>query len=165
MKKFGSTILVITFIASFLLYFAWRDYSWADRVKSEVSGSGLKLVYEQDNHGSLERPWTWIKTPVTSLWYVDLEGMGQISDEIAVVRTVRISYNFGKPETTTSYELVDRSTGRSHILRSTPLTVDDLPKERFEDLKWHKYADDTPGIAIVDFVIANFSNIPKLRTP
>lgn len=69
--KYLTAIGVIIAIALWIFFSARSDYNWADLIIEQEVAKSWTIVVKQDNFSDLTLPWTWFKTPVTGLWFVN----------------------------------------------------------------------------------------------
>jgi hypothetical protein len=154
---------------------ARADYTWAESVIRKKVSEGWTLA-ATDNHGDLVRAWTWIKPPVTGLWFTRPDDVWEILDDtepprgpIVYAPVLRVSYDYSKTELDECIEFFDLGAGRSAFLPVGRSTADFVcpPNDAFcektrinqdadpwSELRWREYDPGTPG----DKLIKHFQN-------
>lgn len=152
--KYLKVIAIIGAISLWVFFSARSDYTWADLIVEQESPKGWAIIYKQDNFADLTLPWTWIKTPVTGLWFINDAHTKKISPEIYLIHTLRVSYDYSKTDKEESLELVNVKTSKSTFLDPKQ----DLSSFNVNNLKWHKYDPGTPGDQIIQHVVKKYEN-------
>ena len=147
--KYLKVIAVIAAISLWIIYSARSDYKWADLIVEQETTKGWTIVYKQDNFADLTLPWTWIKAPVTGLWFINDVHTKKLNRDIYIIHTLRVSYDYSKTDKEESLELVNVKTRESAFLN----TEQDLSTLNVSKLKWHRYELGTPGCRIIQYVV------------
>nr|VFJ78877.1 MAG: hypothetical protein BECKFW1821C_GA0114237_12084 [Candidatus Kentron sp. FW] len=150
--KYLKVIGIIGAISLWVFFSARSDYKWADLIVEQETSKGWAIAYRQDNFADLTLPWTWIKTPVTGLWFINDTHTQKINSEIYLIHTLRVSYDYSKTDKEESLELVNVKTRESVFLD----TEQDLSALSANKLKWHKYDPGTPGDQIIQYVVKKY---------
>ena len=150
--KYLKVIAIFVAISLWVFFSARSDYKWADLIVKQETPKGWAIVYKQDNFVDLTLPWTWIKTPVTGLWFINDAHTKKINQEIYLIHMLRVSYNYSKTDKEESLELVNVKTHESAFLEQEQ----DLSTLNVSKLKWHKYEPNTPGEQIIQYVVKKF---------
>lgn len=159
--KFLKIIGIIVIIIVIISFFAWGDYSWNQKIKNNLKDKGWTLVYEQNKFASLYRPWTWFKTPITGLWYIDTYEFTRISENIALCKVINIQNNYYETETYVSYDLFHVKKFATYFPSEEELKLVASKDLNFNALEWNEFNEDTPGKALIDFVVQGFDILPK----
>lgn len=84
-------ILNVTVILSLILGYAYFEYTWADRVISNV-GDNWIVVGKRPINVKLLKPWSWfIKNPVGSVLFVEKGGYGKLMDQYYFAHTLIVN--------------------------------------------------------------------------
>ena len=150
--KYLNVIAIIGAISLWVFFSARSDYMWADLIVEKETPKGWAIVYKSDNFSDLTQPWTWIKTPVTGLWFINDSHTKKISQEIYLIHTLRVSWDYTKTDKEESLELVNVKTSELALLDPEQ----DLSTLNANKLKWHKYKPGTPGDQIIQFVVKKY---------
>lgn len=145
-------VIIIAIVAGILgwIYISARaDYLWADKIIDHATSEGWELIVKQDNFGSLILPWTWIKNPVTGLWFIDKAVTQEIQPGIYQIRILRASYDYSKTETETYIEFVNIEKRE---------TAFNAPGKKLSELRWFKFEPGTPIDQITDYVVKQTLN-------
>ena len=149
MKRALKAIGGVIPMALLLLWWSWgirSDYAWADSVTMTKAKEGWSVAWT-GSEISLSKPWTWFKTPVTEIAFVNprktvLDVSGMVGVEI-----LRAEYDDGKTDESLSQNLID--CGKK---RSAPLPEDFKRGDDFEKLKWKDADPEFSGGKILQFV-------------
>lgn len=147
MKKYLTIIVGVLVVGAWIFFYDQSDYSWAELMTQKKTAEGWTLVATQDNFGDLARPWTWLKTPVTGLWFIKMIESRQLGS-IVLVPILRVSYDYSKTEQNEYFELFDVSKGNSAILEANV----PIEKINFSTIEWNNYKDGTPGDKLIKYV-------------
>lgn len=147
--KYLKVIAIVGAISLWVFFSAKSDYEWADLIIKEETPKGYTIVYKQDNFGDIVIPWTWIKTPVTGLWFINDSHSKKLNQDIYLIHTLHVSYDYSRTDKKQCWELVNTKTGESAILDPKQ----DLSDINTSKLKWHKYAVGTPGYQIIQYIV------------
>ncbi len=150
--KYLKVIAIIGAISLWVFFSARSDYKWADLIVEQETPKGWAIVYKQDNFADLTLPWTWIKTPVTGLWFIIDAHTKKQNQDIYLIHTLRVSYNYSKTDREEYLELVNIKTSESAFLDPKQ----DLSALNASNLKWHKYEPGTPGDQIIQYVAKKY---------
>ena len=99
-------------------------------------------------------PWTLIKTPVTGLWFVNDKNTRKVNQEIYLIHTQRVSYNYSRTDRDEYWELVNIRTKESAFLDPEQ----DISNLNINKLKWNKYETGMPGHQIIEFMVSYDKN-------
>ncbi len=150
--KYLKVIAIIGVISLWVFFSARPDYKWADLIVEQEIPKGWTILYEQNNFADLTLPWTWIKTPVTGLWFINNAYTKKINQKIYLIHTLRVSYDYSKTDREESLELVNVKMNESAFLDpEQELSTLDASK-----LKWHRYEPGTPGDQIIQYVVQKY---------
>ena len=136
-------------------FLVWGDYSWNLKIKDKINNQDLVLVYEQNSVGHLFRPWTWFKVPIMGLWYIDSKDCTKISENILLCKIVRIQYHYSETEYYEYYNLVNLNKFGLYFPSEEELRLLAVNKLNIDGIEWNKFNDDTPGIALLNYVSLN----------
>lgn len=143
LPKIGTALAVGLFI-----YFFWiqPDYNWARKIIEKKSNEDWILVTQKES-GDLIKPWTWFKTPITSLWFAKRNDILRIDSAIIAGHVYSISRIDDKTEGAEYFELFNSEEYGSHILNKP----DDLNSVKFDQIKWTNHKKGTPGGDLIDY--------------
>jgi hypothetical protein len=120
LKKALPILTGVLLVAIWIFFDASADYTWSEAVIRKKSSEGWTVAVAQDNFVDLARPWTWVKTPVTGLWFTRPAEMREILDDaepprgpIIFAPVLRASYDYSKTEQDEDLEFFDLGAGRS----------------------------------------------------
>jgi len=147
--KYIKVIVSIGIISLLLFFSAMSDYKWADLIVKQETPKGWVIVYKQNNFMDLTLPWTWIKTPVTGLWFIKDTHTQKLNQDIYLIHTLRVSYDYSRTERDESFEIVNIKTSESAFID----TDQDLSTLNVNNLKWYKFDSDTPGNQIIQYMV------------
>lgn len=150
--KYLKVIAIIGAISLWVFFSARSDYKWADLILEQETPKGWAIVYKQDNFADLTLPWTWIKTPVTGLWFINDAHTKKQNQDIYLIHTLRVSYNYSKTDREEYFELVNIKTSESVFLDPEQ----GLLALNASNLKWDKYEPGTPGDKIIQYVAKKY---------
>ena len=136
-------------------FLVWGDYSWNLKIKDKINNQDLVLVYEQNNVSHLTRPWTWFRTPIMGLWYIDSKDFINISENILLCKVLRIQYHYSETEYYEYYNLVNLNKFGLYFPSEEELRLLAVNKLNIDGIEWNKFNDDTPGIALLNYVSLN----------
>lgn len=146
LKAIGGAIPVLLL----LLWWTWgirADYKWGDLVIQQKSKDGWVVASKTDNVVSIAKPWTWVKTPVTALAFVNpRENVQDVSGMIGV-EILRADYEDEKTEEHISQNLIDCNKKQTALLPEDFKRGDDFSK-----LEWKAYKQEQPDGKIIEFV-------------
>lgn len=148
--KYLKVIAILGAISLWLLFSVKPDYEWANLTINEETPKGYTIIYKQHS-GSIVEPWTWIKSPVTALWFINDSHSKKLNQHIYLIHSLRVS----RTEKVQNWELVNIKTGESAFINPEQ----DLSDLNASKLKWHKYAVGTPGNQIIQYVVNNNENV------
>ena len=160
--RFLKIIGIIIAIIGIISFYAWGDYSWSQKIKNNLKDKGWTLVYEVDNFASMYRPWTWFKIPVTGLWYIDSDESTRISEDVALCKVIRIQYNYSGTEINESYDLFHIKKFAIYFPSEEELKLETFRDLDFNELDWNEFNEDTPGKALIDYVVNSIDILQKL---
>ena len=147
--KYLKVIVIVCIISLWIFFSARSDYQWADLIIEKEIPNGWSLIYKQDNLSDLTLPWTWIKAPVTGIWFINDSHTKKLNQKMYIIHTFRVSYDYSKTDKKDSWELVNVKTKESAILDTNQnLSAIDSSK-----LKWYKYEVGTPGYQIIQYMV------------
>ncbi len=149
--KYLKVIVIISAIFLWVFFSARSDYRCADLIVEQETPEGWTIIYKQDYFSDLTLPWTWIKTPVTGMWFINNAHTKKINQEIYLIHTLRVSYDYSQTDKEESFELVNTKTRESAFLDPEQ----DLSALNISKLKWYKYEPGTPGYQIIHYVLKN----------
>lgn len=150
--KYFKIIAIIGAIFLWVFFSARSDYRWADIIVEQETSKGWNLVYKQDNFADLTLPWTWIKTPVTGLWFINDAQTKKLTPDIYLIHTLRVSYDYSKTDRQESWNLINIMTRESAFIDPQQ----DLSTLNMSKLKWLKYEPATPGNKIIQYVVSMY---------
>ena len=142
------------FGAAIALWFgfpAYRQYTWADRVAKEASGSGWTAVGTINNYINLSSPWSLVRPPPVSAAFVRRDDARVTDDGKLVVRFL-LARNTSLAETNDEgYQgwLVLDCDGRRFA------SVSEADKS-LDELRWTVAGKDMPGSLALDFACRNY---------
>ncbi len=148
-KTFLQVSAVTLFLAAWILYGLWEDYSWSARTMRDKNNTALALAATQDDLLSITRVWTWFKQPITGIWLVNSNKAIHASG-LTIVPIRHLAYEY--PETSASdyLEAIDPRARKSAILPDRL----DTEKVLSGQLEWNAYPKDTPGDQILSYVVS-----------
>ena len=85
---------------------------------------------------------------MTGLWFIDDTHTRKISQEIYLIHTLRVSYDYSKTDRQESLSLVNVKRKESAYLDPEQ----ELSTLDVNELKWHQYEAGTPGHQIIQYV-------------
>lgn len=150
--KHVKVVAVLGAISLWVFLSAWSDYKWADLIVEKETPKGWTIVHKQDNLVNPTSPWTWIKSPVTGLWFINDARTKQLDQGIYLIHTLRVSYDYIKTDKEEYLELVNVNTRELAFLAPEQ----DLSTLNASTLKWHKYENGTPGDETIQYVVKKY---------
>ena len=144
-------VIIIAGAIFIWLFFAARsDYEWADAIIEQETDKGWTIVVQQDNFIDIMLPWTWVKTPVTGLWFIESSHTRKLNRGVYLIHILRVSYDYSQTDREESWELINiRTEGSKFIDSPQHLSTIDIGK-----LQWHKYEVGTPGYQIIQYMVS-----------
>ena len=138
------------------LFFGWwirSDYTWAQDVVEHESKDGWVLVNTLDNTISLTSPWTIIKTPTSTVFFVKRDSVKKIDNQYLQVDELIVSNpDFSGTKRSEIASVLDcRNVRRG----SRDQEIDNT--EQAEQIKWHEYESDSPALQTIKNICALFS--------
>jgi hypothetical protein len=154
LKLIGKIILIIGALSLWVFFSARSDYKWADLIIKEETPKGWSLIAKQDNFVEITAPWTLIKTPVTDLWFIDNANTKKLNQEIYLIHTLGVSYDYSRTDKYETWELVNIKTKESTFLDQEQ----DLSNLNINKLKWYEFKTGTPGYQIIEYMVSYDKN-------
>jgi hypothetical protein len=149
LKLIGKIIVIVGAVSLWVFFSARSDYKWADLIIEQETQKGWTVIAKQDNFADITSPWTLIKTPVTGLWFINNSNTKKLNQEIYLINTQRVSYDYSRTDKDESWELVNIRTKESAVLEAEQ-DVSDL---NINKIKWYKYETGMPGHQIIEFIV------------
>lgn len=147
MKEKLSTIATITGIGLFIYFFWIRpDYNWADKIIENKKADNWILITKSES-GALIKPWTWFKTPVTSLWFAKKNDIARLDSVTMAGHIYAANYYNDKTEGSEYYEVFNCAEYKSVILEN-PAELKTFDQNKAE---WFKNKKGTPGGDLLDY--------------
>lgn len=129
---------------------AYSDYHWAAAKEREKSSGGWVVAAKSDNLIDLTRPWTIVKQPINSLWFVRPNEMVAVSADVLFVPTLSVRQ---EEDSVLGFESLSRElvncSNRTDTYIEDQDTTDHLD---WTKLQWHKFDAGTPAAQLIDFV-------------
>ena len=146
MKTKLQILAAVLIIGAWFMIDARSDYTWSDIVIQQKTAEGWTLIIKDDSFADAIRPWTWLNTPVTRLWFTK-PSQSRHFGPIVVAPVLSVSYDYSRTEQAEHVELFNVTTGKSAFLPQN-ITPD---KINYEGLEWRDYPTGTPGDKIIIF--------------
>ena len=129
----------VLIVGAWFFWDARSDYTWSDILTQKKTAEGWTLAATQET-SDLILPWTWIKSPVTGLWFTKPSESRRIGS-VVIAPILRVSYDYSKTEQKEYVEFFNIATGKSAFppQDATPENTN------YASLKWHDYPAGTPG--------------------
>lgn len=147
MKTKLKVLAGVLIVGAWFLWDARSDYTWSDIMTQKKTAEGWSLVATQDNFADLIRPWTWIKSPVTGLWFTKPSESRRIGP-VVIAPVLRVSYDYSITEQEEYVEFFNIDTGKSAFPpeNTTPESIN------YASLEWHDYPAGTPGDKLIKYI-------------
>lgn len=149
LKLIGKIIVIVGAVSLWVFFSARSDYKWADLIIEQETPKGWTVIAKQDNFADITVPWTLIKTPVTGLWFINNNNTKKLNQEIYLIHTLRVSYDYSRTDKEESLELVNIRARESAFFDPEQ----DLSNLNINKLKWYKYDIGTPGHQIIEYMV------------
>jgi hypothetical protein len=143
--KYLKVAAIVGIVSLCVFFWARSDYRWADLAIRQETPNGWNLIHREDNLADLFLPWTWIKAPVTGLWFIADAQTQRLNQQIYTAHILRVSYDYSKTDREELMQLVNVQTKESAFLK----TKQELLASDINAIKWHKHEPGTPGDAII----------------
>ena len=130
----------VLIVGAWFFWDARSDYTWSDIMTQKMTAKGWTLAATQDNFTDLIRPWTWIKSPVTGLWFTKPSESRRIGP-VVIAPVLRVSYDYSRTEQGEYVELFNIATGKSAF----PPHNTNPENINYASLEWRDYPAGTPG--------------------
>ncbi len=154
LKLIGKIIVIVGAVSVWVFFSARSDYKWADLIIEQETPKGWTVIAKQDNFADITAPWTLIKTPVTGLWFINNNNTQKLNQEIYLIHTLRVSYDYSGADKEESLELVNIRTRKSAFLDPEQ----DPSNLNINKLKWYKYETGMPGHQIIEYMVSYDKN-------
>ena len=148
MKYKIGIVAVVAAIIIWTILVIRSDYSWSERIMDDKIKQGWTVVTTLDNFGDLIRPWTWVKTPITSIWFMRDDRITYVTQDIMAAQVLRVSYNYDKTEQDAYIELFDVKQNKSAILKRG-VAIENVD---IKGLEWIIFQKGTPGEKLLFYI-------------
>ena len=144
MKEKLQLLAVGLLVVCWFCYQAYSDYSWSENVIRNKTAEGWTLAVSQDNYGSLLHPWTWLKTPVTGLWFIKPAMLRKFKSTI-VTPVLNVQYDYEETNAEVNIQFFDLMGKSAFITENVS-----LENVNFDELKWHTFPPESPGQLLIN---------------
>src|SRR5579862_7222413 len=128
----------------------YGDYHWTGSVTREKSRDGWVVAAKLGNLIDLTRPWTIVRQPIDSLWFIRPDEIVGLSANLRFVQALSVRQ---QKDTVLGYEsLSDDIVNCSDRTMAYLDKSDDISNLDLDRLKWTKFDATTPGAQEVNFV-------------
>ncbi len=146
------TLRTISLVAIAIVWFGYPiygEYRWAGSVTRERSRDGWVLAAKLGNLTDLTRPWTIVRQPIDSLWFIRPDEIVGLSANLRFVQTLSVRQ---REDSVLGYEsLSDNVVNCSNRTMTSLDKSDDLSHLDLNRLQWNKFDAATPGAQEIDF--------------
>ena len=137
-------------------FYAYRDYHFAPATTARLTADGWTLAASSANYVWPWHPWTLVRTPVTTLWFMRFHQAKRISPGVISVPELRVVYNYGPIESEENLSIYDLRNSRQTVVPpGTSAANIDLTQ-----LKWFRPEPGTPGEHLMNYVRAKLATSP-----
>lgn len=152
------TILIFSAIIIIIIFLAYNDYSWSNKIINKYTNDGWIVAATSNNLVIPSSPWTIIKQPVSLIAFFHPNKTILIGNGIIMSETMWVDYsNLEDTKMDSFRELYNCENNTSAIIEK---------EKQFQDvnltqLTWHKFEDSTPGYEVTK-KICEFANRNKI---
>jgi hypothetical protein len=137
-------------ITGWVAWTIYSDYHWAAATEREKSSAGWVVAAKGGNLIDLIRPWTIIRQPIDSLWFVRPNDITTVSADIVFVQALTVTQQ--RDSVLGSEYLARELVNCSNRTDSFLADKDPLENLDLNKLQWHSLDTGTPGAQLIDFV-------------